>query len=62
MTFDPSEPVTEDGIFQRQDWASSEFGHQTEQEVPANMPPPRGTGFTMRANVDADHAADTTTR
>jgi hypothetical protein len=26
------------------------------------MPEPRGMGFTMRAKVDADHAADTVTR
>jgi hypothetical protein len=26
------------------------------------MPQPRGMGFTMRAKVDADHAADTVTR
>ena len=27
-----------------------------------NMPEPRGLGFTVRAKVDADHAADTVTR
>ena len=26
------------------------------------MPEPRGTGFVIRAKVDADHASDTTTR
>ena len=26
------------------------------------MPEPRGVGFTMRAKLDADHAADTVTR
>jgi hypothetical protein len=30
--------------------------------LPANMPEPRGLGFTIRAKVDADHASDTVTR
>ena len=30
--------------------------------MPTNMPEPRGTGFTIRAKVDADHAGDTVTR
>ena len=30
--------------------------------MPGNMPQPRGLGFTVKAYVDADHAADTTTR
>jgi hypothetical protein len=27
MVFDPTEPVIEEGIFERQDWASSKFGN-----------------------------------
>ena len=46
----------------KQDWASSEFGECLEEEHPANRPEERGIGFTMSAKVDADHAADTTTR
>ena len=30
--------------------------------MPANMPEPRGQGFTVRAFVDADHATDSMTR
>ena len=30
--------------------------------LPDNIPQPRGMGFTMSAMVDADHAADTTSR
>ena len=30
--------------------------------MPKNMPEPRGMGFVMSSNVDAYHAADTTTR
>jgi hypothetical protein len=35
---------------------------QGKEELPPNMPEPRGTGFVIRAKVDADHAADTVTR
>ena len=48
---------------QRKDWTCSEFGHISgEEELPPNMPTPRGMGFTMRVKVDADHAGDTVTR
>jgi hypothetical protein len=63
MVFDPSDPVIDASVFGQEDWTSSEFGHVAgEEEMPANMPQPRGLGFTMRAKVDADHAADTVTR
>ena len=63
MVFDPSDPVVDEAAFERRDWTSSEFGHvQGKEEMPVNMPEPRGLGFVMRAKVDADHAADTTTR
>jgi hypothetical protein len=63
MVFDPSDPVIDESSFELKDWTSSEFGHlQGKEELPPNMPEPRGLGFTMRAKVDADHAADTVTR
>ena len=63
MVYDPSDPVIDESKFQRQDWTSSEFGHVIgKQEMPPNMPEPRGLGFTISAKVDADHAADTVTR
>jgi hypothetical protein len=63
MVFDPSDPVINESDFELQDWTSSEFGHvQGREEIPSNMPEPRGLGFVMRAKVDADHASDTTTR
>ena len=64
LVFDPSEPEIEGSMFERRDWASSEFGHVLEEgkELPPNMPQPRGVGFVTRAKVDADHAADTFTR
>jgi hypothetical protein len=63
MVFDPSDPVVDGSSFERKDWTSSEFGHiDGQEELPPNMPTPRGQGFIMRAKVDADHAADTVTR
>jgi hypothetical protein len=63
MVFDPSDPVIDESAFELKDWTSSEFGHiQGKEELPSNMPEPRGLGFTMRAKVDADHAGDTVTR
>ena len=63
MVFDPSDPIIDHEKFARQDWTSSEFGHiDGKEELPGNMPEPRGKGFAIVAKVDADHAADTTTR
>ena len=63
MVYDPSDPVVNESRFEVRDWTSSEFGHlQGKEELPPNMPEPQGTGFVMRAKVDADHASDTTTR
>jgi hypothetical protein len=50
-------------FFELKDCTSSEFGHlQREEELPADMPEPRGQGFVINAKVDADHASDTVTR
>ena len=39
------------------------FGESsTKEELPPNMPEPRGLGFVIRAKVDADHASDTVSR
>ena len=63
LVFDPSDPVVDESEFIRRDWTSSEFGHvDGTEELPKNMPEPRGQGFTIRAKVDADHASDTVTR
>jgi hypothetical protein len=61
MVFDPSDPAIDEADFERQDWTSSDFGHAQKEELPGNMPEPRGFGFVMRARVDVDHAADTIT-
>ena len=63
LVFDPSDSPIEEGLFDRQDWTNSEFGHVAgEEELPGNAPPTRGKGFIFRAKVDADHAGDTQTR
>ena len=57
LVYDPSDPVVDENDFKRRDWASSEFGHvEAKEELPANMPEPRGHGFIIRTKVDADHA------
>ena len=63
IVFDPTDPVINEGDYEVKDWTASEFGHvQGKEQLPPNMPEPRGFGFIMRAKVDADHASDTVTR
>ena len=63
LVYDPSDPAIAQSEFEVEDWASSEFGHlEGKEELPPKMPEPRGSGFVMRAKVDADHASDTVTR
>ena len=63
LVYDPSNPVVDMLQFQWDDWTVSEFGYiEGREELPPNMPEPRGVGFIMRAKVNADHAADTMTR
>ena len=62
MVLDPSKPKIDAEMFARQDWSTSEFGLETKEVLPENMPEPRGLGFTMRAFVNADHATNTMTR
>ena len=60
---DPRDSVVEHDVFERRDWTSSEFGTvKGKEEIPSNIPEPRGLGFIMRVKVDDDHASDTTTR
>ena len=63
VVYHPSDPAVEYDVFEQRDWTSSEFGTvQGKEEIPSNIPEPRGLGFTMHAKVDADHALDTITR
>jgi hypothetical protein len=63
VVYDPSGPVIDEAQFDAKDWASSEFGHlDGDEELPPNMPEPRGQGFVISSKVDADHASDSVTR
>ena len=62
MVFDPSTTEIDYSLFERKDWSTSEMDLETKEELPSNVPEPRGIGFTMRAYVDADHATDSMTR
>ena len=61
MVFDPSEPDIDESQFIKQDWSATPYGDCNE-DIPGNIPPPRGIGFTMRGFVDSDHAGDSVTR
>ncbi|KAL7549612.1 hypothetical protein ACHAWF_012879 [Thalassiosira exigua] len=65
MVFDPSQVEFDRSLFPREDWSRSIYtrdGADLREELPPNMPPPRGAGFTTRAYVDSDHAGDCITR
>ena len=51
--------------FLRKNWGYSIYTQDDSElveELPPNMPEPRGLGMTMRVYVDSDHAGDTFTR
>ena len=63
LIYDPSDPVIDEGQFQRRNWMSSELGHvNRKEEMPPKMPELRGQWVTIHAKVDVDHASDTVTR
>ena len=61
MVFDSSIPDIEMEPFVREDWSQSIYGEVAE-DLPPNMPEPKGKAFTMRVFVDSDHAGDSVTR
>ena len=63
LVCDPSDPVVDQSKCEAKDWTSSEFGHfDGSEQLPENMPEPRGIGFDIRAKVDASHGDDQATR
>ena len=62
MVFDPTVSDVDMSEFERKDWTTSEFDMDMKEELPENLPEPRGIAFRMRAFVDADHATDSMTR
>ena len=62
LVFDPTYVNVDEKLFERQDWSSTPYISDEPEELPLNMPPPRGFGFIIRAFVDADHAGESVTR
>ena len=63
VVFDLSDPVIDESKYQKRDWTSSEFGNvRGNQELPCNIPQPRGLGVPVKVKVDVYHADDTITR
>ena len=63
LIYDPSNPIIDEGQFQRRDWTSSEYGHvDRKEEMPPKIPEPRGQGVTICAKVNTDHVSDMVTR
>jgi hypothetical protein len=65
MVFDPSQVDFDRSQFPDKDWSTSIYSQDQadlKETLPADMPKPRGVGFTMRTYVDSDHAGDKVTR
>ena len=61
MVFEPSNPVIYQSLFDRKYWTVSEFVFSLDEELPTNMPQPRGMEFVIQAYVDANHAGNSIT-
>ena len=62
MVYDPSDVEFDRAQFLRKDWGYSIYtqdDRELVEELPPNMPDPRGLGMTMGVYVDSDHAGDT---
>jgi hypothetical protein len=63
MVFDPTPPVIDMNLFERQDWSFLPYGCDgLTEELPSNMPKSLGPSMTLRVYVDSDHAGDLVTR
>ena len=65
MLYDPSSVEFDWAQFIRKDWGYSIYTQDNSElveELPPNMPEPRGLGMTMRVYVDSNYAGDTVTR
>eukprot|EP00957_Ditylum_brightwellii_P026839 2029629-Ditylum_brightwellii.AAC.1 len=55
--------MIDESNFECKDWTASKFSLvEGKEELPPNMPEPRGQRFTISAKVNADHVSDTVTR
>jgi hypothetical protein len=62
LVFDPTYAYVDEEKFARQDWSSAPYKSDEPEELPLDMPAPRGHGVVIRAFVDADHAGESVTR
>ena len=60
LLFDPRHPDIDERAFSSYDWY--DFYHDSKEQVPNDMPPPRGHFVSTHCFVDADHASNTVTR
>jgi len=60
IVFDEKEPPVEEERFKEFEW--TDFYGESKEEIPADMPPPRGKEVLISCFVDADHAANKVTR
>ena len=47
MMFDPSDHVINESLFDRKYWTEPKFGMSLKEDMPPNMPQPRGMGFVI---------------
>ena len=61
IVFDDSDPMFAKGTFQSHDW-SDIYGDEMHEDIPADMPAPRGRAVSITMFVDANHAGNLVTR
>jgi hypothetical protein len=61
MVFVEKDPKFADGTFKRYDW-SDIYVDDMKEELPADMPDPRGRSVTITLFVDANHVGNVVTR
>ena len=65
MVFDPSQVEFDKALFPKKYWGYSIYtqaASDSQEELPPDMPKPRGMGMDMRVYVDSEHAGETVTR
>ena len=60
LFFDPRHPDIDERAFSTYEWY--DFYRDAKEQVPIDMPPPRGCAVSTHCFVDADHASNTVTR
>jgi len=58
--FDPDHPMISEDRFQKFDWV--DFYRDAKEDIPADMPEPRGNAVSTHCFVDASHGSEKTTR